>query len=135
ALLRRAFHGILIFALAIALAFALKLALVALLVDPNVFADFRGALATRVGATFAASLPPQEIAWLAAHGIDPSRLDDSYLFALAYMLARLGYATFVIGYGSPVLGMLVIGVAVIASAVLLLRRARQARGDAVATAR
>lgn len=135
ALLRRAFHGTVIFTFAIALTFAIKLALVMLLVDPTVLADFSAALATRVGGTFAESLPPQEIAWLAAHGIDPSRLNDSYVFALAYMAVRLGYATFVIGYGSPIAGMIIMGVAVIASAVLLLRRARQVRGDHVARAR
>ena len=134
-LLRRAFHGSVIFILSVALTFAVKLALVLLLVDPNVLADFRSALATRVGATFAEMLPPQEIAWLAAHGIEPSRLDEHWIFALAYMLARLGYATFVVGYGSPILGMAIMGIAVVASAMLLLRRARAVRHDAIGSAR
>ncbi|MEJ0076074.1 MAG: hypothetical protein WDO17_11605 [Alphaproteobacteria bacterium] len=126
ALLWRAFHGSLIFALAIALTFAIKLVLVMLFVDPNVLADFRSALSTRVGASFIDSLPPQEVAWLAAHGIDVASLDRHWIFALLYMLARLAYATFVIGFGSPVLGMIIMGAAVIASAALLIRRWRNA---------
>jgi len=126
ALLRRAFHGSLIFALAIALTFAVKLALVGLFVDPNVLGDFRNALSTRVGASFADSLPPQEIAWLAAHGIDAASLDRHWILAALYMVARLAYATFVIGFGSPVLGIIMMGTAVIAGAVLLIRRARTA---------
>lgn len=134
-LLRRAFHGGVIFILAIALAFAIKLALVMLFVGPDVLADFRRALATRVSATFVDSLPPQEITWLVAHRFDPSLLDDLWIFAILYMLARLGYATFVIAYGSPILGMVLMGSALIASAVLLLRRARDVRGDDIASAR
>jgi len=129
ALLRRAFHGAVIFALAIALAFAVKLTLVALFIDPNVLADFRGALSTRVGALFVDSLPQQEIAWLAAHGVDVSSLDRHWALALLYMLARLAYATFVIGFGSPVLGMIIMGAAVIATIALLIHRARGARDD------
>src|SRR6185503_20426154 len=102
ALLRRAFHGTIIFALAILIAFAIKLALVMLLIDPNVLADFRGALSIRVGSSFIASLPPQEIAWVSGVGIEVSSLDRHWAYAVLYMLARLGYATFVIGYGSPV---------------------------------
>src|SRR4029079_10407136 len=52
ALLRRAFHGTIICALAILITFAIKLALVMLLIDPNVLADFRGALSTRIGGSF-----------------------------------------------------------------------------------
>src|SRR3954465_2350584 len=44
ALLRRAFHGTVIFAFAILVAFAIKLALVMLVIDPNVLAEFRAAL-------------------------------------------------------------------------------------------
>lgn len=133
ALLRRACHGGLIFMLAIVLAFAIKLMLVMLFVDPNALADFRSALSTRVGASFVENLPPQEIAWLAAHGIDVPSLDRHWAFALLYMLARLAYATFVIGFGSPVLGMAIMGAAVVGSVVLLIRRARSARGDVVRT--
>ena len=124
ALMRRAFHGTVIFALAILLTFAIKLALVMLFVDPNVFADFRGALFTRVGSSFVANLPPQEIAWVSAFGVDVSSLDRNWAYAMLYMLARLGYATFVIGYGSPIVGMTLMGAAVIATAVLLIWRAR-----------
>jgi len=131
ALLRRAFHGTLIFALAILLTFAIKLALVMLLVDPSALADFRGALSTRVGSSFVASLPPQEIAWVSAFGIDVSSLDRNWAYAVLYMLARLGYATFVIGYGSPVVGMAIMGTAVLTTGVLLIRRAR-ASSSAVA---
>ncbi len=124
ALLRRAFHGTTIFALAILLTFAIKLALVMSLVDPSALTDFRGALSTRVGSSFVASLPPQEIAWVSAFGIDVSSLDRNWLYAALYMLARLGYATFVIGYGSPVVGMAIMGAAVLTTGVLLIRRAR-----------
>jgi hypothetical protein len=134
ALLRRAFHGTMIFALAILLAFAIKLALVMLFVDPNALADFRGALSTRVGSSFVASLPPQEIAWVSAFGIDVSSLDRSWAYASLYMLARLGYATFVIGYGSPAVGMAIMGAAVLTTVVLLIRRAH-ALDDAVARTR
>ena len=126
ALLRRAVHGSLIFALAIVLTFAVKLALVWLFVDPNVLGDFRSALSTRVGASFLDSLPPREIAWLAEHGIDAASLDRHWILALLYMVARLAYATFVIGFGSPVLGMIMIGAAAIGSAVLLIHRWRSA---------
>ena len=126
ALLRRAVHGSLIFAAAIALTFAVKLALVWLLVDPSVLADFRSALSTRVGASFVDSLPPQEIAWLAAHGIDAASLDRHWILALFYMVARLAYATFVIGFGSPVLGMIIMGASAVATIMLLVRRARAA---------
>jgi hypothetical protein len=126
ALLRRAFHGAAVFALAIVLTFAIKLALVTLLVEPAALADFRGALSTRVGGSFVANLPPQEIAWVAAHGVDVASLEHSWIFAVLYMLARLGYASFVIGYGSPVLGMAIMGAAVVATAALLIRRTRQA---------
>ncbi len=134
ALLRRAFHGTMIFALAIMIAFAIKLALVMLLVDPNVLADFSGALATRVGSSFVANLPPQELAWVSAFGIDVSSLDRNWAYAALYMLARLGYATFVIGYGSPVVGMTIMGVAVVATAVLLIHYARRP-GDSTARTR
>jgi hypothetical protein len=134
ALLRRAFHGATIFALAIMLTFAIKLALVMLLVDPSALADFRGALSTRVGSSFVANLPPQEIAWVSAFGIDVSSLDRNWAHAVLYMLARLGYATFVIGYGSPALGMAIVGAAVLTTGVLLIRRAR-ASNDAVARTR
>jgi len=134
ALLRRAFHGAMIFALAILLAFAIKLALVMLLLDPNALADFRGALSTRVGSSFVANLPPQEIAWVSAFGIDVSSLDRNWAYAALYMLARLGYATFVIGYGSPALGMAIMGAAVLTTGVLLIRRAR-APNDTVARTR
>ena len=105
-----------------------------LLIDPNVLADFRGALSTRVGSSFVANLPPQEIAWVSAFGIDVSSLDRHWAYAVLYMLARLGYATFVIGYGSPVLGMAIMGAAVVVTGVLLIRRARVSR-DAVARTR
>jgi hypothetical protein len=124
ALARRALHGSIIFGLAILTAFAIKLALVMLLIEPNVLAEFGGALATRTGSSFVASLPPQEIAWVSAFGIDVSSLDRHWAYAVLYMLARLGYATFVIGYGSPIVGMTLMGLAVIASAVLLIRQAR-----------
>ena len=114
ALLRRAFHGTMIFALAVVLTFAIKLALVMLLIDPHVLGDFRSALSTRLGASFADSLPAQESAWLAARGIDVSALDRHWTLALLYMLARLAYATFVIGFGSPVLGMIIMGAAILA---------------------
>src|SRR6185369_3863735 len=106
--------------------FAVKLALVWLFVDPTVLGDFRSALSTRVGASFLDSLPPREIAWLAAHGIDAASLDRHWILALLYMVARLAYATFVIGFGSPVLGMIIMGAAATASAALLARRARDA---------
>jgi hypothetical protein len=128
ALMRRAVHGTLIFALAILVAFAIKLALVMLLVDPNVLADFRGALSTRVGSSFVANLPPQEVAWVSAFGVDVSSLDRHWAFAVLYMIARLGYATFVIGYGSPVVGMAIMGVAVMTTALLLVQRARRSSG-------
>ncbi len=134
ALLRRAFHGTMIFALAIVLTFAIKLALVMLLVDPNALADFRGALSTRVGSSFVANLPPQEIAWVSAFGIDVSSLDRNWAYAVLYMLARLGYATFVIGYGSPAVGMAIMGAAVLTTGALLIRRAR-ASNDAIARTR
>jgi hypothetical protein len=49
--------------------------------------------------------------------------------AVLYMLARLAYATFVIGFGSPVLGMIIMGTAVVASVALLIRRWRCADDD------
>lgn len=125
-LLRRAIHGGVIFALAIALTFAIKLALVMLFIDQNVLADFGGGLSTRVGASFVESLPPKEVAWVTAHGIDVSSLGHHWAFAVLYMLARLGYATFVIGYGSPVAGIVIMLAAVVTSAALLIRRARAA---------
>jgi hypothetical protein len=134
ALLRRACHGTIIFAAAIVLTFAIKLALVMLFIDPNVLADFLGGLSARVGASFVENLPPQEVAWVSALGIDVSALDRHWAFALLYMVARLGYATFVIGYGSPALGMAIMGAAVLTSAILLVRRAR-APSDAVARTR
>jgi hypothetical protein len=134
ALLRRAFHGTVIFALAILLTFAIKLALVMLFVDPNVLADFWGGLSTRVGSSFVANLPPQEVAWVSSLGVDVHSLDRNWAFAVLYMLARLGYATFVIGYGSPILGMTIVGAAVVTSCALLVRQARQS-ADAVARTR
>ena len=133
ALLRRAFHGTLIFTLAVVLAFAIKLALVMLLIDPHVLGDFRSALSTRLGASFVESLPAQETAWLAARGVDVSALDRHWTLALLYMLARLAYATFVIGFGSPVLGMIIMGTAILAGLALMIRRARLA-SDAVTRA-
>jgi hypothetical protein len=133
ALVRRAVHGTTIFALAILLTFAIKLALVMLLVDPSAFADFRGALATRVSNSFVASLPPQEIAWVSAFGIDVSSLDRHWAYAVFYMLARLGYATFVIGYGSPAVGTTIMGAAVLTTGVLLIRRARTSNGAVART--
>ena len=124
ALLRRAWHGSVIFMLAILLSFACKLALVALLVDANVLADFRAALATRLGTGALAALPAHEVAWVASFGIAVASIEHSWALSVLYMLARLGYATFVIGYGSPVLGMAIIGVAFGATVVLLIRRLR-----------
>ncbi len=124
ALARRALHGSIIFGLAILTAFAIKLALVMLLIEPNVLAEFRGALATRTGSSFVASLPPQEVAWVSAFGIDVAALDRHWAYAVLYMLARLGYATFVIGYGSPIVGMTLMGLAVVTSFALLIRHAR-----------
>ncbi len=134
ALLRRAFHGIMIFALAVVLTFAIKLALVMLFIDPHVLGDFRSALSTRLGASFVDSLPAQETAWLAARGVDVSALDRHWTLALLYMIARLAYATFVIGFGSPVLGMVIMGAAIVAGVGLMIRRARAAR-DAVTRTR
>ena len=133
ALLRRAFHGTMIFALAIVLTFAIKLALVMLLIDPYVLGDFRSALSTRLGASFAASLPAQETAWLADRGIDVSALDRHWTLALLYMLARLAYATFVIGFGSPVLGMIIMGTALLAGIGLMICRVRAARSAVART--
>ena len=124
ALIRRAFHGSVIFALAILVAFAIKLALVMLLIDPHVLSEFRAALSTRTGSSFVANLPPQEIAWVSALGIDVASLDRHWVYAVLYMLARLGYATFVIGYGSPVVGITLMGLAVLASFALLVRGTR-----------
>ena len=134
ALLRRALHGTLIFAFAILLAFAVKIALVMALVDPNALADFRSGLSVRVGSSFVASIPPQEVEWLSRFGIDAASLERSWFLSALYMLARLGYATFVIGYGSPALGMAIVGAAVLASIALLIHRTRTAR-DAVARTR
>jgi hypothetical protein len=125
ALLRRAFHGTVIFALAILLAFAIKIMLVMLLVDPNALADFRSGLSVRVGSSFVASLPPQEIAWVSRFGIDVTALENSWALSVLYMLARLGYATFVIGYGSPILGIGIMAAAVVTVAALLIRHARK----------
>ena len=134
ALLRRAFHGTIIFALAILITFAIKIALVMIFVDPNALSDFRSGLSVRVGSSFIASIPPQEIAWLSRFGIDAASLERSWFLSALYMLARLGYATFVIGYGSPILGMALTGGAVLASIALLVHRARIAR-DAIARTR
>lgn len=128
-LIRRALHGSVIFALAILVAFAIKLALVMLLIEPNVLAEFRSALATRTGSSFVASLPPPEVAWVSSWGIDVSSLDRHWTYAVLYMLARLGYATFVIGYGSPVAGMTIMAAAVAITAVMLIRRLRACRDD------
>jgi hypothetical protein len=129
ALLRRAFHGTVIFALAVLVAFVIKLAFVMLVIDPNVLAEFRAALATRTGSSFVANLPPQELAWVARFGIDVSSLDRHWIYALLYMLARLGYATFVIGYGSPVIGIAIMSAAVVTMAALLIQRTRVAEGS------
>lgn len=129
AMMRRALHGTVIFGLAILVAFAIKLALVMLLIEPNVLAEFRSALATRTGSSFSANLPPQEIAWVSAFGIDVASLDRHWGYAVLYMLARLGYATFVIGYGSPVVGMIIMAAAVAITAVLLIRRLRACRDN------
>ncbi len=134
ALLRRAFHGAVIFALAIVLTFTIKIALVMAFVDPNALADFRSGLSVRVGSAFIASIPPQEIAWLSRFGVDAASLEQNWFLSALYMLARLGYATFVIGYGSPVLGMVIVGSAVAASTALLVHRARASR-DAIARTR
>ncbi|MGB9365916.1 MAG: hypothetical protein WCE79_07880 [Xanthobacteraceae bacterium] len=134
ALLRRAFHGTMIFALAIVLTFAIKLALVTLFVDPHVLSDFRSALSTRLGTSFIDSLPSQEVAWLANRGIDVSSLDHHWALALLYMLARLAYATLVIGFGSPTLGMLIMGGAIVAGAGLMIHRVRAAH-DAITRTR
>ena len=75
AMLRRAFHGVMIIVLAVVLTFAIKLALVMLFTDPHVLGDFRSALSTRLGASFVDSLPAQETAWLAARGVDVSALN------------------------------------------------------------
>jgi len=123
-LLRRAWHGSVIFVLAILLSFACKLALVGLLVDANVFADFRAALATRLGTGPISALPARELAWVASFGIDVASIEHSWTLSVLYMLARLGYATFVIGYGSPVLGMAIIGMAFVTTVVLLIRQLR-----------
>lgn len=134
ALLRRAFHGAIIFVLAVVLTFAIKLALVMRFIDPHVLGDFSSALSTRLGTSFVDSLPAQEIAWLVNRGIDVSSLDRHWGLALLYMLARLAYATFVIGFGSPVLGMIIISAAILAGLVLMIRRARVAQ-DAVTRTR
>ena len=132
-LLRRAFHGTVIFAGAIVLTFAIKIALVMLFVDASALADFRSSLAVRVGSSFVASLPPQEIAWLSRFGIDVATLERSWVLTVLYMLARLGYATFVIGYGSPVLGMTIMGAAVIVVVVMFIRHARKPEDDIART--
>jgi hypothetical protein len=124
ALLRRAWHGSVIFVLAILLSFACKLALVGLLIDASVFADFRAALATRLGTGALSALPEHEVAWVASYGIDVVLIERSWILSVLYMLARLGYATFVIGYGSPALGMVIIGMAFVITVVLLIRRLR-----------
>ena len=49
------------------------------------------------------------------------------------MIARLAYATFVIGFGSPVLGMVIMGAAVAASVGLMIRRARAAHDTVMRT--
>jgi hypothetical protein len=134
ALLRRALHGALIFALAIVLAFAIKIALVMLLVDPNALADFQSGLSVRVGSSFVASLPPQEIAWVSRFGIDVTALERSWALSVLYMLARLGYATFVIGYGSPILGIAIMATAIFFVAFSLIRRVRNS-DDPVARTR
>jgi hypothetical protein len=125
-LMRRAWHGSVIFALAILLTFAIKIALVMVFVDANALADFATSLSIRLGSKFVSELPPQEISWLSAFGIDASSLDRSWASSILYMLARLAYASFVIGYGSPALGMAIVGMALATTAVLLNRRARRA---------
>ena len=74
ALMRRAWHGSVIFGLAILLTFAIKIALVALLVDATVLSDFASGLSARVGNTFVAALPPKEVEWVSSFGIDVSSL-------------------------------------------------------------
>lgn len=133
ALLRRAIHGTIIFALVILLTFAIKIALVMLFVDPNALADFRGGLSTRVGNSFVANLPPQEIAWVSAFGIDVASLEHNWAFAVLYMVARLGYATFVIGYGSPILGMVIMGAALVTTGALLIQRMRRSTDEIART--
>lgn len=134
ALLRRAVHGVAIFALAIVLTFAVKITLVMLLVDGGAIADFRSGLSVRVGSSLVESLPPQEIAWVSQFGIDAAALGQSWALTVLYMLARLGYATFVIGYGSPVFGMAIMGVSVLAVIAMLIRHALKLSGE-VARAR
>lgn len=133
ALLRRAVHGVAIFALAIVLTFAFKIALVMMLVDGGAIADFRAGLSVRVGSSFVESLPPQEIAWVSRFGIDATALERSWVLTVLYMLARLGYATFVIGYGSPVFGMAIMGVSVLAVIAMLIRHALKLSGDVART--
>src|SRR5205085_1577057 len=83
------------------LVLAVKIALVTNFVDPGALADFRSGLSVRVGSSFVASIPLQEIDLLARFNIDAASLERSWFLSALYMLARLGYATFVIGYGSP----------------------------------
>lgn len=134
ALMRRAWHGSVIFGLAILLTFAIKIALVALLVDATVLSDFASGLSARVGNTFVAALPPKEVEWVSSFGIDVSSLERHWILSVLYMLARLGYASFVIGYGSVILGIALIGTAVVATAVLFIKQAFRAR-DPVAQTR
>ena len=48
---------------------------------------------------------------------DVTALEHSWTLSVLYMLARLGYATFVIGYGSPMLGIATMVAAVATVAV------------------
>lgn len=134
ALLRRSGHGVVIFALAIVLALASKIVLVALFVDPDVFRNFVQGLATRVGSSYVAELPAREIAWLASHGIDVHAIERSWALSMLYMLARLGFASFVIGYGSTILGLAVLGTGVLATGILFIRLTRRT-SDATARTR
>lgn len=109
-LFRRAVLGGIVFSLAIGLCFALKMLVVVAVWGRKELAVFQSELALRMGSQHVESyLSPLELRLFERIGVNPSAIERHRAIASIYAFVKLAYSSFVLAFGSHVLGALVIG--------------------------
>jgi hypothetical protein len=108
ALVRRLIIGLSVFAAAVIACFALKLLAVWALWGSSEAADFVQLLGHRMGGSVGADLPDRLREGFRSYGIDPDWVDANYFTRALFAAVMLIYSSFVLAWGSHVVGAIVV---------------------------
>lgn len=125
ALMRRLSLGMTAFSIAVATCFVAKLLAVSAVWTSAAFSDFGQVLGTRIAGSVGANLPESVRASLLAFNIDPQYIDANILRRIAFTGVMLLYSSFVLGFGSHLIGAMIVIVPAIVLAISIYRMARR----------